>query len=371
MEFLGRIGVFIETRNCAKDYRSLNLSGNQRMKVGIRVDGGFEIGLGHIYKCIWLADTLRKKGHNIIFLTTEDPASTPLIRRNNFSTYLFTDAASETQKVLATNQWLREEKPEVLFVDHWLWPEDYWVSLEKPPGTLFAGADVPLVGLGRFDLAFQGPKNSLTNGEFCQQGCQVYEGPHFMMLSPEFLPYAGLWKPPLTLQNILLTFGGTDVANFSIKMLEGFAKIPHKYQLTLILGPGSANWVAVEGQIKNSSLSVKFLQDVPCVPAYMSRSDLVISTAGSGSLSELALTGAPAIVFAAVPHQVDNARKFGSVGGILNCAHTPGVIDEQFPSILQDLTANPGRLKSLADKWRGMMDGKGIERIVEILENTC
>ena len=121
--------------------------------------------------------------------------------------------------------------------------------------------------------------------------------------------------------------------------------------------------------LNKSTLEVDILSDVPCLPAHMSQSDLVISTAGSGTLSELALTGAPAIIFAAVQHQVDNARKFSDVGGVLNCAKKPGDIDDKFFFFLKDLTTNPKNLEKLSKKWQSLVDGKGIERIINVLEN--
>lgn len=339
------------------------------MKVGgIRVDGGFHIGLGHVYKCIWLAEALRKKGYEIVFLTTEDPVATTLIQRKNFPLHLLPASKTEDEKVKAANAWVRTHKPAFLIIDHWDWPKDYWVSLEKKSGTLSVGIDVPAEGFYNFDLAFQGIRNSLTNLEFAAKGCKVYEGPKYLMLCPDYQPYTQSWKPASRLQNILLTFGGTDVANFSLKILDYFEKFSQDFNLTLVLGPGSSIFTSLEKRLQDSTLQVEILRDVSCLPAYMSRSDLVISTAGAGTLSELALTGAPAIVFAAVPHQMDNARKFSQVGGILNCAGKAGVIDEQFTGYLSDLAAHPHKLNQLSKKWHGLVDTNGIERMVRILE---
>ena len=339
------------------------------MKIGIRVDGGFNIGLGHVYRCLWLGASLKKKGHEVIFLTTEDPTVVSLINREHFTTYLFPNTGTEKNKVDATNQWIRDQNPTVFLIDYWDWPKDYWKSLKKKPGTVLVAVDVPPEGFIYFDLAFQGVRNDLSNRKFVNGGCMVYEGPHYMMIQPEFKAYRRSWKPPSCLKKILLTFGGTDVSDFSIKVLDCFDKLPRDYYLTLVLGPGSANLSSVKDYLNKSTLEVDILSDVPCLPAHMSQSDLVISTAGSGTLSELALTGAPAIIFAAVQHQVDNARKFSDVGGVLNCAKKPGDIDDKFFFFLKDLTTNPKNLEKLSKKWQSLVDGKGIERIINVLEN--
>ncbi|MFQ5715809.1 MAG: PseG/SpsG family protein [Nitrospinales bacterium] len=338
------------------------------MKIGIRVDGSFHIGLGHIYKSLWLAEALRKKGCEVTFLTTEDPAAVDLIRRKNFPLHLFAEKEGEDEKVAGINRWVEAHSPAVFVIDHWDWSQAYWTSLENKPGALFVGMDVPPEGYGKFDLAFQGIRNLAKNSEVAEKGCNIFEGPAYLMICPEFERYSRAWKPPPRLKNILLTFGSTDVGNFSLKTLAWFEQFPHEYNLTLILGPGSHPILdSVNQYLRKSRLKVALLQDVPCLPAYMRSADLVLSTAGMGTLSELALTGAPAIVFAAVPHQADNAKRLSHIGGILNCAGEVGIIDARCRDYIKELTDRPLGLKTLSDKWRGLVDAEGINRIVDII----
>ena len=42
------------------------------LKIGIRVDGGYNIGLGHIERCLALANQLKKKGAEIFFICKEN-----------------------------------------------------------------------------------------------------------------------------------------------------------------------------------------------------------------------------------------------------------------------------------------------------------
>lgn len=339
------------------------------MKVGIRVDGGFRIGLGHIYKSLWLAEVLRKKGYEVVFLTTEDPVSADLIHCKKFSVHPLQADWDEKRSIQAVNEWTQINSPAFLIIDHWDWPAEYWERLEKRPETIFVAVDIPPEGFYKFDLAFQGIRNSLANRDYKQDGCRVHEGPTYLMLSPESQRYCGAWKPTGSLKNILLTFGGTDVADFSTRILDCLKNLPYDFDLTLIVGPGTPNLDAIEAKAANSGLKVNILRNVAGLAEFMCRADLVVSTAGLGSLAELALTGAPAILFAAVPHQTDNADKYSPVGGILNCAQKVGIIDELFIWHLDSLARNPRLLADLSRKWRGLVDAKGLERMADIMEN--
>ena len=81
----------------------------------------------------------------------------------------------------------------------------------------------------------------------------------------------------------------------------------------------------------------------------------------------MALTHTPAILLAAVGHQIQNAIKFASVGGVLNCAHSPGVLDESFGDAFIGLVRQPNRLTEMSNRWRGLVDAYGIERLTSII----
>ncbi|MBI4390137.1 MAG: hypothetical protein HY580_08145, partial [Nitrospinae bacterium] len=180
------------------------------MTIGIRVDGGFQVGMGHVYKSLWLAEALRERGREeACFLVRRDGASTDLIRSRKFPLEVFPDGMQEKEIIARLNQWVEKHRPSFLIVDHWDWDDAYWSGLAKIPGAVYVGMDVPEGEFAHFDLAFQGIRNSLSNEEFTEMGCKVYKGPQYLMTSPDFLPYAGSWKYRGRLKKILLTFGGT------------------------------------------------------------------------------------------------------------------------------------------------------------------
>jgi spore coat polysaccharide biosynthesis predicted glycosyltransferase SpsG len=338
------------------------------MVFGIRADGGFKIGLGHIYKAIWLGDALKARGFEVVLLTTEDYVSNRLIADQNFETVIFPKDWNESQKIQQLNQWVFQKNPKFLVIDHWSWPKEFWTELECQDKTILVGMDVPPEGIIHFDIAFQGIRETLESNEYSKKGCRVFSGVDYLVMSPNFQTLRNGWKSHNKFKKILLTFGGTDVANFSIKSLEFFSNQPWGFEISLVLGPGISDLESIQRKVDETSLRVKMMPSVSCLPKSMTNADLVIATAGLGTLSELALTGAPAIVISAVDHQVYNALKFSSYG-IVDRAEIPGVWTNAIANDLNGFLENPNQLAELSEKWDGLVDGEGIDRIVGILES--
>ena len=342
-------------------------SRGNRHPIGIRVDGGHTIGLGHVYKTLELAEALKAEGCDPQFFATNDTIVRHLLQRTNFSVQWLAREWDESQKIEWVNEWVKKNQPAALIIDHWDWSDVYWKYLNTRESTLSVAVDVPPEGFSKFHLAFQGIRNNLRNMEYEKNGCAIFEGPKYLMVSSRYDRFVQGWNPTGKLESVLLTFGGTDVADFSLEILDRFEKIPGAFHLTLVSGPGSSNFEAAKFKAQSSRHKIEVLREVNALPELMCQSDLAITTAGLGTLSELALTGTPAIVFAAVDHQIDNADKFAPVGGIVNCAKVVRMVDPSFENRFNALVRQPDRLAEMSCRWRGLVDANGIGRMTTII----
>ncbi|WP_448562810.1 undecaprenyldiphospho-muramoylpentapeptide beta-N-acetylglucosaminyltransferase [Trichothermofontia sp.] len=102
----------------------------------------------------------------------------------------------------------------------------------------------------------------------------------------------------------------------------------------------------------------------------LTRANLVISRAGAGSLTELAITGTPAILipypYAAEDHQTYNARIFADAGAALWLPQqqlTPDILQEKVLSLLRDKTV----LTRMGEKARSLAVPDSAQRIANLL----
>ena len=58
------------------------------------------MGLGHIYRTLWLARALRREGREVEFFVTEDLTVKDLLRANGFATRWFSNNLEEFEKLV-------------------------------------------------------------------------------------------------------------------------------------------------------------------------------------------------------------------------------------------------------------------------------
>lgn len=107
--------------------------------------------------------------------------------------------------------------------------------------------------------------------------------------------------------------------------------------------------------------------------ALLQRANLAISRAGSGSLTELAVTNTPAILvpypFAAENHQAYNAKVFADAGAAIvdrQSELTPEILNEQ----VLDLLNNPDKLKTMAENMASLALTDSAEMIALLLREN-
>jgi len=105
--------------------------------------------------------------------------------------------------------------------------------------------------------------------------------------------------------------------------------------------------------------------------ALFQRADLALSRAGSGSLTELAVTGTPALLipypYAAEDHQAYNAKIFAEAGAALVCRQadlTPIFLENQILELIQ----SPEQLKAMTQAMQKIAVVDSAERLAIILK---
>jgi spore coat polysaccharide biosynthesis predicted glycosyltransferase SpsG/CMP-N-acetylneuraminic acid synthetase len=182
------------------------------------------------------------------------------------------------------------------------------------------------------NLAF----NELFPAELTNVAERRWFGPDVYCLRDEFRHAE---KRPFQdeVQRVLVTFGGTDPAGLTFKVLDALAGVL-AVPLTIVAGKGLADVDALESAVAKLQMGgadVELLKDVSLMSAVMARADLAFSSAGR-TLYELAHMGVPAIVMA--QNEIEMQHTFASLeNGFLFLGRgsevTPASIVEAFASL--------------------------------------
>lgn len=259
-------------------------------KIAFLVEGGLEMGMGHVYRSLALAEELRDKGE-ICFLTSSGHEIMGKISENGFKAI---NLKSDVD-ILAH---LVELEPKIIIIDKLEVQEGFIKKLREL-------VDAKLVIFGNLsgankyaDIVVNAHVGSdFRNRRVVDPDTQTlyFYGPRYFILRREFHSLKTGKKGRNKFQRILLIFGGADPSNLTSKVLRKLLLMKEDFKIDVLVGPLFPYLADLEDLIKSyPGKNVSVYRDVRNVAAFMVDSDLVITSPGS-SMYEALFIGIPVI----------------------------------------------------------------------------
>ena len=317
-------------------------------KILIYVNGNKEIGMGHVYRSKNLAEGFKKKKYQIEFLT-QTPKIEKIIGKdfkiNKFSNFNY------------LKKYIDEIDSKIIIIDQ-LKIKTQLLSLFIKKFNLVVGIDY--TGKNKMKL----PKciNSLyqISGK---QGENTVSNFKFAILNKNFLN-----KKPIKIKknprSILVLQGGSDTHCFIPKILNAINSIPKDIEITTILGPAFSCGKTLSNMEKKLSKKVKILKNIKNMAKEMKNHDIAI-TGGGLSLLELSRLGIPSIVICSEKFEVETAKMMENEGFGRNLGYYRNITNEKILKNINKLIENYKDRKKMNQKGVKIIDGKGIERVIE------
>ena len=353
------------------------------MKVVLRIDASLEIGAGHVYRCLTLADTLRSQGAECHFICREHPGNLlAFIRQRGYPAYsldlpvageavagALTHAhwlgVSQEQDALDCAPLLQRLRPDWLVVDHYGLDACWESALRAHYSRLLVIDDLAdrahqcdlLLdqNLGRTAKAYQG----LVPGR-----CTVLAGPQFALLRPEFAQLRGYSLQRRerlgSVQQILVSMGGVDRPNATAAILRTLSdcSLPEGCQVKVVMG-ATAPWVdQVRALLQELPFTAELLVNVSDMARLMADSDLAVGAAG-GSSWERCCLGLPTLLATLADNQLSGAQALSQAGAarwLGDVADIPRKLSPAFADV-------SAALASYSQGAAAICDGVGAERV--------
>ena len=249
----------------------------RRKRLVFSVSGYSEIGLGHIYNTLILANEILE--HEVIFFCdAKSELGYNRIRQSNYPCHL-QQGDDLVAEVLAL-------KPDVVINDR-LDTTEADVLPYQEAGIQVTNFEDLGPGAARADLVFNAiypEREALPNHFF---------GADYFCARDEFLLTESL---PLKerVQNVLITFGGVDPNNFTMKVLDAIHQQCAQNGITInvVAGLGYKNYADLE---RFEGINVH--RNISNISDFMQAADVAFTSAGRTTY-ELAILGVPSIVLA-------------------------------------------------------------------------
>ena len=325
-------------------------------RVYFRADANPNIGMGHLMRCLSLADTAEQRA---VFVLA-DPQPERVVNDRGYETIvLHTDYRS----LEAELPFWEKVTADAIVVDSYAVTGAYLNALRKRARLIY------LDDLASFPYPVDVLVNYNTSAELTDY-TELYRragaglprlllGPKYAPLRPMFLN-APRYKPKRQVHDVLLSTGGADPEHIALRFVEAG---PSGYVFHLLIGLLNPDRETIR-QVAANNRSVVIHENVTEIRRLIEQMDLAVSAAGS-TLYELCACGVPLITYAIADNQLPGAEAFGRLKlaetiGDLRAADHPA---EEMIAAVKALAADYERRVEMSERMQRMIDGKGASRI--------
>lgn len=364
--------------------------------VVIRADANSKIGMGHVMRCLSVADALLKRGKEVLFVTADDTPVPLLTKKGIPYRVLHTDyadmeaelpklwnALSELPQGPGVPEAALPQRNTFILVDSYYVTEKYLAALKKRITTIYMD-DI---------YAFSYPVDMLINYNIYGEemgyekdaafaDTKLLLGTEYVPLREEFSAGAGYVQSRKVLSlgaanvtpaadgGILITTGGSDSFNLAGQLLMEAMKYDALKEKEYHVVSGSLNPHIGELQaLAQKHENIHIHCNVTNMAELMAESEIALSAGGS-TLYELCAMGVPVIAFSFAENQERLVQTFVKRG----IAQYGGSYRTDGNKMIQNTIAG---LETLLEdenlrteyrkKARALVDGKGADRIAEAI----
>jgi UDP-2,4-diacetamido-2,4,6-trideoxy-beta-L-altropyranose hydrolase len=356
------------------------------MRVGFRTDASLQIGSGHVYRCLSLADALAAKGATCVFFCRpHDGNLMDFIATRGHSVIALgapddTKAGTDQQVTWLGTEWqidanqtlavMAEAYHDWLVVDHYAL-DARWEQRLRPACARLMVIDDLVDRPHDCDLLLDQSLGRLAAdyAGLIPDGATALIGPCYALLRPEFARLRGeslARRAEPKLERLLVTLGGVDKDNVTLRVLDALdaSALPKTMRLTVVLGL-RAPWLdAVRNRAARMRHPTEVLVGVRDMARLMAESDLAIGAGGMTTFERCCL-GLPSLTLVLAANQDWAARKAQDAGAAI-AVRTVSDLGAVLGSLLSqnDLRRTLARLAWAASE---VTDGTGVDRLANML----
>jgi len=168
---------------------------------------------------------------------------------------------------------------------------------------------------------------------------------------------------------ILITMGGCDMLGLTGKVIQALARLDMDppLELYIVLGLTDRSQRELSHALAQFSHPPVTLVDPDNMHELMLGCDLAI-TAGGLTKYETAVTGTPSVVLSQARHQTEIMERFSNAGTTVHLGYGPEVREDAIAEVVGALLKDYFRRKEMSLAGKRLVDGKGLERILETFQ---
>lgn len=335
------------------------------LKVLIRVDASPKIGAGHVVRCAALAEYIRVKGGEVLFVCHSSNLFFVQQFIPDFSILALSSEIGSYEEIQELSSKLTTYY-RFFLIDHYSIGEEYEQKVRSFADFTLVFDDYPhrnhfcdiLVDqtLERQAKEYQ----SLVN-----KNCQLLLSSTYAVVSQKFFDHQARSldyrrKKNYQIEHVLVSVGATDPQNYTLTVLQGLSKIAFQGTVSVLLADFAPHIDTLKKY--DSSLNVQFLLSPNNIAEHLAQADLVVGAAGS-STWERSCLAVPTITLLVAENQkgIVDGLFSRDIHDIIDCIESFDVTC--FLRMFNKYISSAEYTQSVSRKFYGICDGLGGHRV--------
>jgi UDP-2,4-diacetamido-2,4,6-trideoxy-beta-L-altropyranose hydrolase len=345
-----------------------------QLSLYIMADADSKIGTGHIMRCIALAQAWQDRGGKATFFShCESDTLRQHIINEGFGFIAIEIPHSDPSVLDQTLEKLSaiSYRPSAncwLVLDGYHYTPDYQAAIRDAGIHLLVIDDMNHLQHYHADILLNQNIHAQDLKYHCDEDTTLLLGTRYVLLRREFLKYRDFkHKIPKRAKNILVTLGGADPDNVTLKAIEALNLLEDPdISVKIIIGPANPHQEMLRKALSSIHFKMELLANPLNIPCLMTWADVAVSAGGS-TCWELAFMELPSILIALSPDQQ------GIVDGLSHNGFALKIdehITQDIADALSALIVDHEKRKTMSIQGRNLVDGNGACRVVKAIKNA-
>ena len=282
----------------------------------IRTDATTKIGMGHLMRCLALAQVWKDRCGQVIFVTNfESDALKQRLYSEGFHVIGLERSYPEPGDWKTISVVLAEHPNAWVVLDGYHFDTAYQRRIKEADHPLLVIDDMAHLDHYHADILLNQNINASKLNYSCGKDTVQLLGCDYAILRQVFLEYRN-WKRqiPEKAKKILITMGGADPDNVTLKVIRALNSLNDPaLEVKIVAGPANQNINSLEKELHLSPFTFHLSPSVSNMPELMAWADVAISAGGS-TCWEIAFMGLPSLIITLADNQAGIAEGLDKAG---------------------------------------------------------
>lgn len=335
-----------------------------------RVDAGVQMGVGHVMRCMALAQALHEKGGRAIFVSAGlSSGLRQRLEKEKMEVIAIECEPGSSQDAEKTVKLAEDLNVFWIVLDGYHFSDDYEKILKNSQAHLFVLDDDRHAAHKNADAILN--PNPYANQDLYKDlpssKCFLI-GNSYSLLRKEFLNWSS-WQRDITKigTKILVTMGGSDPDNMTLLIIQALhsLKLP-ELQVTIVVGANNPHREELEKVVNQNRVVFQLKIDTEDMPNLMAWADLGISGAGTTTW-EIAYMQLPNLGIILSKNQQPVAEYLESSGLGINLEWGNELNINRLGDEINSILHDDSKRRKMSQQGRNYIDGQGAQRVLQKL----